>query len=631
MARRESPESSSASSALDVSVVVVSFNTAELLRRCLHSVQSSLALTPSLTHEIWVVDNASADGSAETVEREFPQVNLIANEANRGFAAANNQALSRVSGRFVLLLNPDTEVKGQAIATMVRFLDKRQRVGIAGCRLTYADGSFQHSCFQFPTLWMTLLDHFPISHRLLDSRLNGRYPRRHYDRPFAIDHPLGAAMLVRREVFDQVGLFDEQFFIYCEEIDLCIRAKRAGWEVYCVPDAEIVHHGAQSTRQFRGAMLVELHRSRQALFNKHYGRGFQWLNRQLVKAGVNWEAAQTRRQLSRGQITPAEAAERLQAYQAIASMQNAPPRVPGPGPGDRGSVPQSLVPSPQSPVPGPRVSAAIIARNEERRIEDCLRSLQWADEIVVVDSFSTDRTVEICRRYTDKVYQRPFENFSKQRNRALDLVTCPWVLFVDADERVTPELAAEVRQALATVAVGGQASEVDPPAPSPGNPVPNPQPPVAYWVPRHNLIWGKWIRHAGWYPDYQLRLLRVQSARYDESREVHEVAEVQGPAGHLRRPLIHYNYDTVSQFCAKQDAYSTYEARLLFNRGVRPRWRNYIGAPAREFLYRYRELKGYKDGLHGLLLSALLAWYKLRTYVQLRGLVRGLHPEGQAR
>ncbi|MGQ9675002.1 MAG: glycosyltransferase [Chloroflexota bacterium] len=609
MARRESPEWSSATSGPDVSVVVVSFNTLELLRRCLLSVQSSLALTPSLTHEIWVVDNASSDGSAAMVQRDFPGIKLIANEANRGFAAANNQALSQASGRFAMLLNPDTEVKGKAIATMVRFADEHRRVGIVGCRLVYPDGSFQHSCFRFPTLWMTLLDHFPVNHRLLDSRLNGRYPHWQYDRPFAIDHPLGAAMLVRREVFDQIGLFDEQFFIYCEEIDLCIRAKRAGWEVYCVPDAEIVHHAAQSTRQFRGPMLVELHRSRQALFQKHYSRGFQWLNRQLVKAGVSWEARQTRRQLKRGLITPTEAAERIEAYETIASSLGSGVREQGPEVGDQSPNPQSPIPGPWPQAPGPRVSAAVIAKNEERRIEDCLRSLQWADEIVVVDSFSTDRTLEICRRYTDRVYQRRFENFSKQRNHALDLVSCPWVLFVDADERVTPELAAEIRQALA----GGPGT--DPRHPGP----------VAYWVPRHNLIWGKWIRHAGWYPDYQLRLLRVDSARYDESREVHEVAEVKGETAHLHEPLIHHNYDTISQFCAKQDVYSTFEARLLFNRGIRPRWRNYIGAPVREFLYRYRELEGYRDGVHGLVLSALLAWYKFRTYVKLRALARELH------
>lgn len=263
--------------------------------------------------------------------------------------------------------------------------------------------------------------------------------------------------------------------------------------------------------------------------------------------------------------------------------------------------------------PSSRVSAAVITKNEERRIEDCLRSLLWADEIVVVDSYSADRTVEICQQYTDRIYQRPFDNFSRQRNHVLELVTCPWLLFVDADERVTPELAAEVREVVTREAY-----------------LPAAEQKAGYWVPRHNLIWGKQIRHAGWYPDYQLRLLRAVAARYDDQREVHEVAEVSGQTGHLQHALIHYNYDTIRQFCSKQEAYSTYEARLMLNQGVRPRWRNYIGAPAREFVRRYWELEGYRDGWHGLLLSALLALYKLRAYVKLRGMLQPSAP-GTAR
>lgn len=250
-----------------------------------------------------------------------------------------------------------------------------------------------------------------------------------------------------------------------------------------------------------------------------------------------------------------------------------------------------------------RISAAIIARNEEKRIEDCLRSLAWADEIVVLDSFSDDRTIEISRKYTDKVYQRAFDNFSKQRNHALDLVTCPWVLFVDADERVTEELASEVRAVVRSAKSSTEPSH------------------SAFWVPRHNLIWGKWIRHAGWYPDYQLRLLHVESSRYDEGREVHEVAEIDGTSGYLRQPLIHFNYDTVRLFLTKQEAYSSFEARLMLGKGIKPRARNYLGAPAREFLYRYITLEGYKDGGHGLALSSLLAWYKLKAYVKLNHLL----------
>lgn len=657
MASKELPKSSSATSAVDISLIIVSYNTAGLLRRCLVSVQDSLALSPGLTHEIWVIDNGSSDGSADMVDREFPRVKLIANDVNLGFAAANNQALTQTNSRFVMLLNPDTEVKKNAIATMLHFLQDHERVGIVGCRLVHSDGSFQHSCFRFPNLWMTLLDYFPINHRLTNSRLNGRYPLTAYSRPFAIDHPLGACMLIRSEVLRQIGPLDEQFFIYCEEIDLCLRAKRAGWEIYCVPEAEVVHHVAQSTRQFRGPMLVELHRSRYALFAKHYGRVFRWLNRGLVRAGMAHEASRTRRELSRGLLTPEEADERLRAYEQIAKM----PEVMPPSQQDarqerivhsrdrqhQDYQPQPVAqePLPASPQPmsheltsssaqpvgqgrvscrassdhdlnpigqpcpsvslGSRVpvAAAIITRNEEGHIEECLRSLSWTDEIVVVDSYSTDSTVELCRKHTDRVYQRHFENFSKQRNHALDLVSCPWVLFVDADERVTPSLAYEIREAI------------DRDTSSPTD-----ESKAGYWIPRQNFILGKWMRHTGWYPDYQLRLLRVQKARYDERREVHEVAELQGQTDHLKEALIHYNYDTLAQFCTKQAAYATYEARLMLSQGIRPRWRNYLGAPAREFQYRYLRLHGYRDGAHGLLLSTLLAWYKLDAYVKLRQL-----------
>lgn len=311
---------------VDLSVVIVSYNVRELLARCLESVQGSKFKVQSstieprtLNLELFVVDNASRDGSATLVRERFPAVHLIENTENRGFAAANNQAFARTRGRYVLMLNPDTEVRAGALVTLVAFMDAHPRAGACGGKLVYGDGSFQHSAFMFPSLVQIFLDFFPLNWRLTESRWNGRYPRTWYRRgvPFQVDHPLGAAFLVRREAAEQVGWLDEQFFIYCEEIDWAMRIKRAGWEIWCVPQAEIVHHEAQSTRQFRETMFVELWRARWRLFRKHYSRAFRFAARLVVRAGL-WKAAQhARAAAQRGEITPDELARWLDAYRQV--------------------------------------------------------------------------------------------------------------------------------------------------------------------------------------------------------------------------------------------------------------------------------------------------------------------------
>lgn len=313
----------------DLSIIIVSFNTRQLLKECLDSVYASLAES-NLASEVIVVDNASQDGSAAMVRESFPQVRLIANEDNRGFAAANNQAL-RVLGygtgslppRYVMLLNPDTAVRGNALTTLVRFMDENPKAGACGARLIHSDGRFQHSAFAFPTLFQVFFDFFPLNHRLTDSRLNGRYPRRLYQagQPFPIDHPLGAALMVRREAISQVGLLDERFFIYCEEIDWCLRIKAAGWSIWCVPEAEIVHHVAQSTAQFRDEMVVALWKSRYQLFAKHYSRLFQWTARRIVRLGLWAEARRAWAAARRGEITASELTSRLAAYRQVARIE----------------------------------------------------------------------------------------------------------------------------------------------------------------------------------------------------------------------------------------------------------------------------------------------------------------------
>jgi len=305
---------------MDLSVVIVSYNTRELLRECLDSVVADLDSLAK--HEVIVVDNASTDGSVAMLHDSFPQVRLLANSQNRGFAAGNNQAIERSSGEYVLLLNPDAVVRKGALEGLMAVLEERSDVGGAGPRLLFPDGSFQHSAFSFPTLAMIFLDFFPLHNRLLDSRINGRYPRDLYERaePFPIDHPLGAALMVRRAVIEEVGLLDESFFMYCEEIDWCFRIKEAGWRILCVPRAGIVHHVAQSTRQFRDEMYVELHRSRYRLYQKHYGSGFRRVARLLVALGMWSQGLRACWAAARGHLDRKDFETRMRAYREVRSL-----------------------------------------------------------------------------------------------------------------------------------------------------------------------------------------------------------------------------------------------------------------------------------------------------------------------
>jgi hypothetical protein len=243
----------------------------------------------------------------------------------------------------------------------------------------------------------------------------------------------------------------------------------------------------------------------------------------------------------------------------------------------------------------PTLAAVVLARDEEENLRDCLQSVAWADRLcVLLDPRTTDRTAEVAVELGATVQEHPFSDFASQRNAALKLFEADWVFFIDADERCTPELGAEIRTAILHAAI------------------------VGWWVPRRNFIWGCWIRHAGWYPDYQLRLLRRDRARYDPAREVHEVVLLDGPDGYLEHPLVHYNYATVAQFLHRQDYYARYEARVLVGKGVCPRFHSLMIQPLREFARRYFTLRGYRDGLHGLLLCMLMAYYTFLAHWRAR-------------
>lgn len=283
---------------IDVAVIIVSWNVRDYLSDCLRSLCADLSAS-RLKGKIWVVDNASTDGTVALVRDLFPQVEVIANQQNLGFGGANNQgmhAAAEYHPRYYFFLNPDTLVRPGALGKLVKAMDERPTAGMAGARLVFADGRFQHSAFSFPGLGQLMFDLFPMPSRLYESRLNGRYPRRNYrpnGAPFPVDHPLGATMLVRSDVAESTQGFDESFHMYCEEIDWSWRVRESGWEIYTVPSAEIVHYGGESTRQIPAQSMVNLWTSRAQLYAKHHGRLRNGLASWLVRSKMMDRAEKT--------------------------------------------------------------------------------------------------------------------------------------------------------------------------------------------------------------------------------------------------------------------------------------------------------------------------------------------------
>ena len=239
-----------------------------------------------------------------------------------------------------------------------------------------------------------------------------------------------------------------------------------------------------------------------------------------------------------------------------------------------------------------QLSIIILTLNEAEHIVDCIQSLDWADGVLVFDSYSDDETVALAMEAGAEVVQCKFENYAQQRNAALAVVgETDWVFFVDADERGTLELGAEIRRVM------GECEE------------------AGWYVPRHNYIFGKLTRGAGWFPDHQLRLFRAGAVQYD--RPVHEVAEVDGAVGYLQNPLIHYNYRDVAHFREKQVKYTLYDAGILYQQHIIPKFYTPYTQPLRHFYWRFVTLHGYRDGLHGLRLSLYMAYYEWVKYREL--------------
>jgi len=249
--------------------------------------------------------------------------------------------------------------------------------------------------------------------------------------------------------------------------------------------------------------------------------------------------------------------------------------------------------------PKPTLSVCIITRNEEAHIRACLESVAWADERIVVDSGSTDRTVEIAREMGARIVTHPFEGFVEQKNFALDQATCDWVLSIDADERVSPGLGEEIRAAVAA-----DGSE------------------VAYSMPRKSWYLGQWILHGGWYPDRKLRLTRRGRSRWS-GRNPHDHLYADGPTGELRGDLVHYTYRDISDHLRKIDNYTTLGARDAHARGVGFPLLRMLFHPGFRFLRMYLLKGGFLDGQAGFVLACLSGYYVFLKYAKLWELRRG--------
>ncbi len=269
-----------------LSIIIVSYNVRDFLAQTLRSVQKA---THSIPAEILVVDNHSEDGSPHMVATEFPQVRLIRNSQNVGFARANNQALSLARGKFLVLLNPDTIVQEDTFEKLIQFFDTHADAGMAGCKILNPDGSLQLACRRsFPTPWVAFTKLVGLSALFPKSRLFGKYNLTYLnpDEVTEVDAISGSFMMVRRETYQQVGPLDERFFMYVEDLDWCYRVKKAGWKIYYVPETKIVHYKGASSEKGDRETLVLFYRAMLQFVQKHFRGRYLFLPQWFLISGI---------------------------------------------------------------------------------------------------------------------------------------------------------------------------------------------------------------------------------------------------------------------------------------------------------------------------------------------------------
>ncbi|WP_281890057.1 glycosyltransferase family 2 protein [Paenibacillus sp. YYML68] len=274
-----------------LSIIIVNYNTCDLTIACLQSVLRSRTWSE---YELIVVDNNSVDSSVEQIRMKCPQLTLIANDQNLGFAKANNQAMRIAKGRYILLLNSDTVVQPDTLQTMLDFMEANPTVGAAGCKVVLPDGSLDKACRRgFPTPSASFYYAFGISKLFPNSARFNQYQLTHLDpdKDYPVDCLVGAFMMVRREVIDQVGMLDEDFFMYGEDIDWCYRIKEAGWGIHYYPYTQITHYKGASSRRKPFKIIYEFHRAMYLFHRKHFSKKYSPFVNFFVYTGITVKLA----------------------------------------------------------------------------------------------------------------------------------------------------------------------------------------------------------------------------------------------------------------------------------------------------------------------------------------------------
>jgi len=269
-----------------LSIVIVNYNTEKLLQGCLESVYAGANGTP---FDVWVVDNHSRDSSVEMVKSRFPKVRLIESESNLGFSRANNKVIAQSTSEYVLLLNPDTLVIGDSIDRMIKFMNEHPEVGISGCKVLNADRTLQLACRRsIPTPKVAFFRLIGLSRLFPKSQMVAKYNLTYKDpeETHEVDAVSGAFLMIRRKAVEDVGLLDERFFMYGEELDWCLRAKRAGWAVMYHPRAEIIHYKGESTKYNSRKAALEFYRAMYLFHKKHFAKDHSHVMNFFIYAGI---------------------------------------------------------------------------------------------------------------------------------------------------------------------------------------------------------------------------------------------------------------------------------------------------------------------------------------------------------
>ncbi|MCZ8512547.1 glycosyltransferase family 2 protein [Paenibacillus filicis] len=271
---------------MDLSIIIINYNTCELTLNCLKSVFES---ETSYSYEVILVDNASKDASIEKIPKQYPAVRFLANKDNLGYSKANNQGIMMAEGRYVLLLNSDTIIQPDSIQTMIHFMDSNPNVGAAGCKIVLPDGSLDKACRRgFPTPSASFYYASGIARRFPKNPRFNQYQLTHLDpdQDYPVDCLVGAFMMVRKAAIDQAGLLDEEFFMYGEDIDWCYRIKQAGWDIYYYPKTQIIHYKGASSRRKPLKIIYEFHRAMFLFHRKHYRDKYFFLINWMVYLGI---------------------------------------------------------------------------------------------------------------------------------------------------------------------------------------------------------------------------------------------------------------------------------------------------------------------------------------------------------